>query len=142
MFPTQPAAVFVFIVRNDEHVLLLKHPERSEWSPIGGGVDANETLLDAAFRETAEEVGANVRARFLGVAHAWTYEYDATVGKMIDVAYVMAYEGGEVVPGDDMAGSKFRWWPLDDAPSLHIEIAEGTAWLLARVARVYRTETA
>lgn len=29
------------------------------------------------------------------------------------IGYLMAYEGGEIHPGDDMAGSRVRWWGLD-----------------------------
>ena len=138
VFATQPAAVFVFIVRDDERVLLLRQPDASGWRSVGGAVEAGETLLDAAMRETAEEVGAGVRVRFLGVAHAWTFHYDDAIGEMVDVAYVMSYEGGDIVPGRDMAGSEWRWLPPEEVVDLQLYVPEGADWLLQRVTAVHR----
>ena len=46
-------------------VLLLKRGDTAPWQPnkfclVGGGVDDKESLLDAAIRETNEEVGINL----------------------------------------------------------------------------------
>mgnify|MGYP001562733441 CR=1 FL=1 len=90
-------------------------------------------------RETAEEIGASVKVRPLGVAHAWTYRFDDVVRQMIDVAWVMAYEGGEVIPGSDMAGSEWRWWIPDEVDGLLLHVPEGVDWLLQRVLAVYRS---
>ena len=139
VFAAQPAAVFVFIVRDDQRVLLLRQPGASGWRPVGGAVEADETLLEAALRETAEEIGASVRVRPLGVAHAWTYCFDDNVRQMIDVAWVMAYQGGEVIPGSDMAGSEWRWWVPDEVDNLLLHVPEGVEWLLGRVREVYRS---
>lgn len=50
---------------NDNKVLLLKRGDTAPWQPnkfclVGGGVEDNESLLDAAIRETNEEVGINI----------------------------------------------------------------------------------
>lgn len=139
VFATQPAAVFVFIFNDEEKVLLMRSPGSPGWRPVGGAVEAGETILEAARRETAEEVGELVDVRPLGVAHAWTYRYDGRVRQMIDVAWVMSYEGGEVVPGDDMAGSEWRWWVPGHVSDLLVSLPEGTDWLLQRAVAVFRT---
>jgi 8-oxo-dGTP pyrophosphatase MutT (NUDIX family) len=137
VFAAQPAVVLVF--RDDERVLLLSHPDRSGWwEPVNGVVEADETILQAAMREVAEEVGASVRVRPLGVAHAWTYRHDETIRNIIDLAWVMSYEGGDVIPGSDMAGSEWRWFTLEEVENLLISVPQGTDWLLERAAEVYR----
>jgi hypothetical protein len=41
---------------------------------------------------------------------------------MISVGYLMAYEGGEIHPGDDMAGSRYRWWGLDEIKDEKVKV--------------------
>ena len=50
-------------------------------------------------------VGPGVRVRPLGAVHAQSFHYDANVRYMIGLDYLLAYEGGQVEPGDDMLGS-------------------------------------
>jgi len=50
---------------NSGKVLLLKRGSSAPWQPnkfclIGGGIDRDESLLDAALREANEEVGINL----------------------------------------------------------------------------------
>lgn len=59
-----PVAILVFIIDETERILFLSHPERkAEWQIVKGGLEAGETILEAALRETREEVGADVRVR-------------------------------------------------------------------------------
>ena len=59
---------------------------------------------------------------------------------MISIAYLLAYDGGDVEPGDDMTGSAHRWWSLDaiarERPELLVPHQE--TWLLARAVALYR----
>ena len=107
------AAVLVFIIDpSTRRVLLLSSPAkrgRAGWETVNGGMEAGETVLEAVAREVAEEAGPLVRLRVLGVVHASTYHYDDAVPHMISLFFVASYLGGEVVPGDDMAGSDVRW---------------------------------
>ena len=54
-------------------------------------------VLDGVLREMYEELGAGVRARSLGVVHVQSF--DAHVRYMIGINYLLAYEGGPIVPG-------------------------------------------
>jgi 8-oxo-dGTP pyrophosphatase MutT (NUDIX family) len=60
---SQKSATIALI--NNNKVLLLKRGHSAPWMPnkyclVGGGVDDNESLIDAAIRETKEEVGVSL----------------------------------------------------------------------------------
>ncbi|MCA9932987.1 MAG: NUDIX hydrolase [Ardenticatenaceae bacterium] len=139
-FAAFPVAVQAILVNEQEQILLLSSARRGRagiWQIISGGLEASETILAGTLREVAEEVGADVQVRPLGLVHAQSFHYDTAVQHMIGTYYLMAYEGGEVIPGDDMVGSEWRWWSLDelvDAP-LH---ASTHLWMLRRAVQLYR----
>jgi len=55
------------------------------------------------------------------------------------VTYVLACEGGEVVPADDMAGASVRWASLDEIDRGEIDLAVPVQpWLRRRALEVYR----
>jgi 8-oxo-dGTP pyrophosphatase MutT (NUDIX family) len=80
---------------------------------VSGGLEAGETILDGILREVREEVG-EIEVRPLAVLHSHTFHYDEYVPFMVGIYYLLRYEGGKVVPGDDMAGSDFYWWGLEE----------------------------
>jgi len=105
-FSCSPVAIPVFIVNDREEVLLLAHPKRGgSWEVVNRALEAGETIVEGALRETREEAGEEVRVRPLGAVHVSTFHYDEKVRYMLSVGYLMAYEGGKIQPGDDMAGS-------------------------------------
>ena len=116
------AAVLVFIIDpSTRRFLLLSSPPkrgRPGWEVVNGGMEAGESLLDGLFREVAEEAGPSVQLRVLGAVHASTWRYDDAIQHMISTFFVASYLGGDVVPGDDMAGSSVRWASLDEVRSL------------------------
>jgi GrpB-like predicted nucleotidyltransferase (UPF0157 family) len=59
---------------------------------------------------------------------------------MISVVYLMAHEGGVVVPGDDMRGSRVRWATLSAIGSdgLHLLAPLDQAWLRRRTVELFR----
>ncbi|MBI2569333.1 MAG: NUDIX hydrolase [Candidatus Schekmanbacteria bacterium] len=122
-FACFPAAVSVYLIDAAQRILLLAHPERKgAWEVINGAMEAGETVLDAACRETREEAGADVLMRPIAVFHAESFAYDASVPLMLSLCVVAAYAGGAIVPGDDMAGSEARWWRLAElaAPAVRV----------------------
>ena len=104
------------------------------------GLEAGETLIDGLIREVAEEAGPAVQLRVLGTVHASTWRYDDRIPHMISTFFVASYLGGEVIPGDDMAGSNVRWVTLDELKRL---AAAGTAmipnelWLFDRALQCF-----
>jgi len=144
-FTASAVAVQAIIINADEQFLLLSSPRRNgqnEWQTVSGGLDAEESVLDGVLREVAEEVGA-VQVRPLTVLHSQTFCYDGNIPHMIGIYYLLRYEVGEVVPGDDMVDSDFRWWGLDELETAvannKITLHKSThLWMLRRAAKLHR----
>jgi 8-oxo-dGTP pyrophosphatase MutT (NUDIX family) len=141
-FAASAVAVVVFVVDREERLLLLEHPRKRAGGPqaISGALEAAETVLDAVLRETREEAGTELRVRPLGTVHASTFHYDDSVPHMISICYLLAYEGGRITPGDDMAGGTFRWWHLDELldERVRLLVPRDRKWLAARAVELYR----
>jgi NADH pyrophosphatase NudC (nudix superfamily) len=139
-FAASAIALQAILINEQEQILLLNSPTRNQgWQTISGGLEANETILDGVRREVAEEAGPDVQIRPLGVVHAQTFHYDKNVRYMVGIYYLLAYESGKIMPGDDMAGSNYRWWSLDelDDDNLHLHPTV-IPWMLRRAINLYR----
>jgi ADP-ribose pyrophosphatase YjhB (NUDIX family)/GNAT superfamily N-acetyltransferase len=142
-FSCSAVAVQAVLVNDREEVLLLSHPVRNQgesWQVVSGALEAEETVLEGTLREVAEEVGPKVQVRPLGTVHVQTFHYDPHVQFMIGIYYLLAYEGGPIEPGDDMAGSRYRWWSLDELADeqLRLQVPPDQTWLLRRAVAMYR----
>ncbi len=140
-FTCFPAAVLVFIVNANEEILMLSHPQRNGWEVVNGGMEAGESVLEAALRETAEEAGERVRIRPLGAINVSNFHYDDNVRYMFSIAYLAAYEGGAIEPGDDMTGSDFCWMSLETFAKENMKILVPVPyqhWLPQRAIELYR----
>jgi len=141
-FACSAVAVQAIILKEDERLLLLSSPTRNrpgEWQIISGGLEAAETVLDGVLREVSEEAGPQMQVRPLGVVHAQTFHYDDHVPYMIGIYYLLAYEGGEVQPGDDMRDAHYRWWSLEELTAANIQFHPSThLWMLQRAVALYR----
>ncbi len=143
-FACSPAAVVVFVINREEKFLMLSSPakrnRKGTWETVSGALEAGETVLAGSLREAREEIGADVTLRPLGTVHTYTFHYDDRVQYMIGVCYLMAYQGGQVQPGDDMFGSQFRWWSLDEIreQSQYIAIPSTGTWVFERAIELYR----
>ena len=135
-------ALAAIIVDDDERILMLSHPIRNEdgsWEIVGGGLKREESVLEGTLREVHEEVGEDVQVRALGTVHVHTFYRDDTVQFNTGIYYLLAYHGGQVIPGGDMTGSKYRWWTLDEIEREHPEInTPRQQWILWRAIELYR----
>ncbi|MFC1879172.1 NUDIX hydrolase [Chloroflexota bacterium] len=139
-FDCLPAAVQGYIFNQNEDILLLKHPQRSGWEVVNGALKGSETVLQGVLRETAEEAGPNISVRPLGSIHVSSFHFENNVRYMISIHYLLEYLGGTVVPGDDMSGSQFHWWPFADLERENAQIlvpVQGR-WLVDRARDLYR----
>ena len=135
-------AVQSVIVNEDEQVLLLSSPTRNKdgaWQVVSGAQEAEETVVESVLRETCEEVGDDVRVRPLGAVHVNTFKYDDNVQYMIGIYYLLAYEGGQVQPGDDMIDSQWRWWSMEELADERMKLrVPREKWILRRAIALYR----
>ncbi|WKZ38830.1 MAG: NUDIX hydrolase [Anaerolineales bacterium] len=141
-FACSAVALQAVVVNPEEKTLLLSSPTRNPngaWQVVSGALEAGETVLEGTLREAREELG-NIRVRPLGTIHVQTFHYDENVQYMIAIYYLLAYEGGEVQPGDDMQGSQYRWWSLAELndEKVNIVVPPGQKWILERAIELYR----
>lgn len=142
-FACSAVALQAVVVNPEEEVLLLSSPIRNAngaWQVVSGALEAGETILAGTLREAYEELGSDIRVRPLGTIHAQTFHYDENVQYMIAIYYLLAYERGEVQPGDDMQGSQFRWWSMAELEQENVEllVPPGQKWILERAIELYR----
>jgi glycosyltransferase involved in cell wall biosynthesis/ADP-ribose pyrophosphatase YjhB (NUDIX family) len=139
-FACVPAALLVFVINEQEEFLLLRHPQRTGWEVVNGALEANETLAAGALREVQEEAGPEAIVRLLGPVHIQNFHYDQQVRYMLSLSFVAAYEGGAVIPGDDMRGSEVGWFSVAEVEdeSLPILVPPDLRWLFERALVLYR----
>lgn len=103
--PARGVSVCVF--RGDEIVLVQrgKQPGYGRWAPIGGHVEAGESDIAAARRETLEETGLEVDL----VGIVGEREIRDGEGRLAITLTVFAarWIGGEPVAGDDAMAARF-----------------------------------
>ena len=140
-FPGFAAAVLVFLIDpSSRRFLLLSSPPkrgRPGWEVVNGGLEAGESLLEGVRREVAEEAGPSVRMSVLGAVHSWTWRYDDAVTHMLSLAFVASYLGGDVVPGDDMAGSTVWWATLDELRASSVALIPEDVWIFERALQCF-----
>jgi 8-oxo-dGTP pyrophosphatase MutT (NUDIX family) len=140
-FACSPAAVLAYIINENEQILFLSSPKRPGWwENVNGALEAGESVLDGVLRETREEAGPEIQVRPLGTLHVSTYHYDESAMFMLSLNYLLAYEGGRVIPGDDMIGSDFRWLSFEEITGGQYQLLPPSdqPWLIHRAIELYR----
>ncbi len=115
-FSCLPIGVCVLVYNDQDEVLLLRRPSTQDWECPSGAVEAEESLDEAARRELREEVG-DVQVGPLLTVHAYTVAYDTFLPPLVSITYAARYQGGTIVPGDDMVGADVIWAPLSEIGS-------------------------
>jgi len=107
------------ILRDDEgRVLLIRFvlPNMTFWATPGGGVEAGETLLEAAHRELQEELG--IRVSLAGPVHTATgiFEFEGELIENTDHFFHGRWSGTPTLSGvtanESAALQEARWWTI------------------------------
>ena len=106
-----PAAVAV-VAREDGAVLLIRRTDNGDWALPGGAVEMNESVADAAVRETLEETGIQVEVTgLLGVysdpRHVIHFTSNDEVRREFSVVLTARPVGGQ--PARSAESSDVRW---------------------------------
>lgn len=125
------AAGLLLVDEDRTQVLLQLRSSRvlnpNTWALAGGALERGETATDAALREAHEEAGLTdvtpVRT-IAGLEHPqWRY------------TYVLATASSTQLPShSSWEASDHRWFPLDEPPTLHPDLARDWPRLVTEVA--------
>jgi predicted NUDIX family NTP pyrophosphohydrolase len=151
------AGILLFRFSGNALEVLLAHPggpffenkDEGVWSIPKGLSENNESLLETAKREFAEETGFAVDGDFIGlgkvrlrsgkIVHAWALEHDIDVTKMVSNSFQMEWprHSGQIREFPEMDSA--AWFGLVEA---RLKIASGQAAFLDRlVASIGYAET-
>jgi 8-oxo-dGTP pyrophosphatase MutT (NUDIX family) len=111
-----PAAVAV-VAREDGAVLLIRRTDNGNWALPGGAIEMNESVADAAIRETFEETGIQVEVTgLLGIysdpRHVIHFTSNDEVRREFSVVLTARPVSGEPTPSTE--SSEVRWVPPAD----------------------------
>lgn len=115
-----------------ERLLLHHHRRLGRWLQMGGHVEGDETSLDAALREGAEESGLDDLSLVLdGVFDLDVHVIPAGKGEPdhchYDVRYLARTARSDTIAFDENESSGLAWVPLDRAVALMNEEASARA---------------
>jgi 8-oxo-dGTP diphosphatase len=112
VFFASPKLIAGCIIVRDNRVLLLKRgnePALGKWTFPGGFVDFRERAIDAAIRETAEEVGLSAKVERLHGVYTHTSNHNAQV-----IVYLATAKAGETRPSNE--ATEIRYFAQDEIP--------------------------
>lgn len=109
---TKPITLGVrLLLVKENSVLLVQHTYQSNyWFLVGGGVQRNENLMEAARREAKEEVGANLgELKLLGIyTNYFDYKSDHVVVFVCDDFTLSGFTDNEI--------EKAEFFPFENLP--------------------------
>jgi len=119
-----PTPVVAVIARDNEgKILLIKRniePRRGEWALPSGFMELEESPIEAALRELAEETGLKGRSKkLIGV-----YPNNSEIhGYLVTIIYEVEIVGGKLCAGDDAEEAEF--FAVNQLPPLAFQSHRG-----------------
>lgn len=115
-------AVTVFVLDDQDRVLLIRRTDNGLWALPGGGQDFGEYIAQTAARETHEEAGINVEVvdivgLYTNPNHVVEYS-DGEVRQQFSICFRARYLSGEPTTSDESA--EVRWVGRDELDDLSI----------------------
>ncbi|HEX6497763.1 MAG TPA: NUDIX domain-containing protein [Micromonosporaceae bacterium] len=115
-------AVTVFVVDDQDRVLLIRRTDNGLWAIPGGAQDFGEYIAQTAIRETKEETGIEIEvAGIVGLytdpKHVMAYS-DGEVRQQFSICFRGRYLHGNPTPSDESA--EVRWVSKEELDSLPI----------------------
>ena len=118
---TLPAYVGIILKKNDQLFLVKRHNTdwaAEQWNFPGGLVEAGETLVQAAIRETQEETGVIVAPHNFKLVHVLQVRKSNSNTKDILGFYFMAEQwNGTAVNNEPHRHSDAAWFEIDALPA-------------------------
>lgn len=116
---TQPiimVGVSIFVINEQNEILLQKRSDTGDWGVIGGALELGESLEQAARRELHEEAGLIAHdLRFVTVLSGsdmyYRYPHGDEIYNVANVYVTNIYEGEPRVLDDE--GLELKFFPLD-----------------------------
>lgn len=102
------------IIRDKKLLLLTGHDADFYWTP-GGGIENEETPIEAVHREVQEELGVGIAT----LSHYLSYEFDNQ-----KVSSYIVEVNGELIIGNEI--TSFIWYSKDD----DIKLSKGLEFVL------------
>jgi 8-oxo-dGTP pyrophosphatase MutT (NUDIX family) len=126
-------AVTVFVLDDQDRVLLIRRTDNGLWAIPGGAQDVGEYIAETAVRETREEAGIDVEVTgvvgiYSNPHHVMAYS-DGEVRQQFSICFRAIYLRGAPTPSDE--SSEVRWVKLAELdtlpihPSMRLRIRHG-----------------
>lgn len=129
----------LLLIKNDR--MLLGHPTGANWfgsySIPKGGIEENETPLDAAIRETKEEVGIVIPIEKIDVSQIRLIEYRDRKNKKYKEIYYFIVDVSDMNIPDILTNDMLQLDEIDWAGFLTVEQAESR--ILPRMSGIIKT---
>jgi ADP-ribose pyrophosphatase YjhB (NUDIX family) len=136
-FARFPVGVAMTVVDDRGRILLFEDPDSGSLEIPSGAVEDGETIIEAVRRELTEELGPWCTWHPIATVHTYTIRYDAKTD-LISVVYLVAYDGGNVMPSDDASGSVARWVGRRELKAIRDRInVPSEPWILERALELW-----
>lgn len=150
--PRTSAGILLYRLNKKKPEVLLVHPggpfwvkkDNEAWSIPKGEIEPEEDLLQAAIRETVEEIGLKVKGKFIALnpqkqksgktIHAWAVKGDFDISKIKSNTFEMEWPPKSGKKAQFPEIDKAAWFGLAEAK---LKILRGQVPLISELERLF-----